>query len=151
MLLKMQMRMQNGMAIKVKFLREDEIEKDAELLLAEYEDTIGEPSKLPVPVDDITTHHLALWLGFDDLHKTLNRPMLRGQPDILGAIWVEKELVLIDRHLDPKNNPSMLGRYRFSVAHEVGHWRLHRSYVAKGSQSDSSMRRIDRANRHLSR
>jgi hypothetical protein len=101
------------------------------LLLAEYEDTIGAPIKLPVPVDDITTYHLALRLGFDDLHKTLNRPMLRGQPDILGAIWVEKELVLIDRHLDPKSNPSILGRYRFSVAHEVGHWRLHRSYVAR--------------------
>ena len=119
------------MAIKVKFLTEDEIEKDAKLLLAEYEDTMGEPIKLPVPVDDITTYHLALRLGFDDLHKTLNRPLLRSQPDILGAIWVEKELVLIDRHLDPKSNPSMLGRYRFSVAHEVGHWRLHRSYVAR--------------------
>ena len=119
------------MAIKVKYLTEDEIEKDAKLLLAEYEDTIGEPIKLPVPVDDITTYHLALRLGFDDLHKTLNRPMLRSQPDILGAIWVEKELVLIDQHLNPKNNPSMLGRYRFSVAHEIGHWRLHRSYVAR--------------------
>ena len=119
------------MAIRVKFLTEDEIEKDAELLLAEYNDTIGEPIKLPVPVEEITTYHLALRLGFDDLHKTLNRPMLRGQPDILGAIWLEKGLVLIDRHLDPKNNPSMLGRYRFSVAHEVGHWRLHRSYVAR--------------------
>jgi IrrE N-terminal-like domain len=119
------------MAIKVKFLTEDEIEKDAELLLAEYEDTIGAPIKLPVPVDDITTYHLALRLGFDDLHKTLNQPMLRSQPDILGAIWVEKQLVLIDSHLDPKSNPSMLGRYRFSVAHEIGHWRLHRSYVAK--------------------
>ncbi len=32
---------------------------------------------------------------------------------------VEKELVLIDQHLNPKNNPSMLGRYRFSVAHEL--------------------------------
>jgi Zn-dependent peptidase ImmA (M78 family) len=123
------------MAIKVEFLREDEIEKDAELLLAEYEDTIGEPIKLPVPVDEITTYHLALRLGFDDLHKTLNRPMLRGQPDILGAIWVEKELVLIDRHLDPKNNPSMLGRYRFCVAHEIGHWRLHRSYVRDSNQT----------------
>jgi Zn-dependent peptidase ImmA (M78 family) len=123
------------MATKVEFLREDEIEKDAELLLAEYEDTIGEPIKLPVPVDEITTYHLALRLGFDDLHKTLNRPMLRGQPDILGAIWVEKELVLIDRHLDPKNNPSMLGRYRFSVAHEIGHWRLHRSYVRDSNQT----------------
>ena len=41
------------MAIKVQYLTEDEIEKDAEVLLAEYEDTIGEPIKLPVPVDDI--------------------------------------------------------------------------------------------------
>jgi IrrE N-terminal-like domain len=119
------------MAIKVKYLTEDEIESDAKLLLAEYEDTAGEPIKLPVPVSDITTYHLALRLGFDDLHKILNRPMLNGQPDILGAIWVEKELVLIDRHLDPKSNPSMLGRYRFSVAHEIGHWRLHRSYVTR--------------------
>ncbi len=59
------------------------------------------------------------------------RPMLRSQPDILGAIWVDKELVLIDQHLNPKINPSMLGRYRFSVAHEIGHWRLHRSFVAR--------------------
>ena len=29
------------MAIKVKYLTEDEIEKDAKLLVAEYEDTIG--------------------------------------------------------------------------------------------------------------
>jgi hypothetical protein len=38
------------MAIKVKYLSEDEIEKDAEMLLAEYEDTIGESIKLPVPI-----------------------------------------------------------------------------------------------------
>ena len=53
------------MAIKVKYLTEDEIERDAKLLLAEYEDTAGEPIELPV----ITTYHLALRLGFDDLHK----------------------------------------------------------------------------------
>ena len=61
------------MGIKVKYLTEDEIEKDAKLLLAEFEDTIDKPIKLPVPVDDITTHHLALRLGFDDLHKNLNQ------------------------------------------------------------------------------
>ncbi len=61
------------MAIKVEYLTEDKIENDAKLLLAEYEGTIGERIKLPVPVDDITTYHLALRLGFDDLHKTLNR------------------------------------------------------------------------------
>ena len=125
------------MTIKVRYLSEDEIEKEAELLLAEYAETTGGPIKLPVPVEEITTYHLALRLGFADLHETLRIPMLRDQPDILGAIWVDTEAVLIDRSLDPKHNPSMAGRYRFSVAHEIGHWRLHRSYVAKDANQAS--------------
>jgi Zn-dependent peptidase ImmA (M78 family) len=118
-------------AIKVPYISEAEIEQDAELLLVEYEETTGVPTKLPVPVAEITTYHLALRLEFADLHQTLGIPMLRDQPDILGAILVDTEIVLIDRSLDPKRNPSMTGRYRFSVAHEVGHWRLHRPYVTK--------------------
>jgi Zn-dependent peptidase ImmA (M78 family) len=125
------------MTIKVRYLSEDEIEKDAELLLAEFEGTVGVPIKLPVPVADITIYHLALQLGFADLHQTLGIPMSRDQADILGAIWVDKEIVLIDRSLDPKENPSMLGCYRFSVGHEIGHWRLHRSYVAKDANQTS--------------
>jgi Zn-dependent peptidase ImmA (M78 family) len=116
------------MAIKVKFLTKDEIEKDAELLLAEYEETIGEPIELPLPVADITTSHLALELGIADLHQFFDIPTLRAQPDILGAIFVEKRLVVIDQRLSPKDD--FIGRYRFTVAHEIGHWRLHR-YLAK--------------------
>jgi hypothetical protein len=125
------------MAIEVRYLSEDEIEKEAELLLAEYAETAGAPFKLPVPVEEITTYHLALRLGFANLHETLRIPMLRDQPDILGAIWVDTEAVLIDRSLDPKHSPSMAGRYRFSVAHEIGHWRLHRSYVGKNANQAS--------------
>jgi Zn-dependent peptidase ImmA (M78 family) len=119
------------MTIKVRYLSEDEIEQDAELLLAEYEETTGASIKLPVPVADLTTYHLALRLGFANLHQILGVPLLRGQPDILGAIWVDTETILIDRSLDPKENPSMSGRYRYSLGHEIGHWRLHRSYVSK--------------------
>ena len=125
------------MKIKVRYLSEDQIEKEAELLLAEYAETAGGPIKLPVPVEDITTYHLALRLGFADLHETLRIPMLRDQPDILGAIWIDKEAVLIDESLDPNRYPSMRGRYRFSVGHEIGHWRLHRSYVAKDAKQAS--------------
>jgi hypothetical protein len=60
------------------------------MLLAEYEETVGTPVKLPIPVADITSYHLALQLGFADLHKTLGIPMLRDQPDILGeslTLW----------------------------------------------------------------
>ncbi len=125
------------MAIQVRHLSEHEIERDTELLLTEYEETAGEPVKLPIPVAEIITYHLALRLGFADLHETLGIPMLRDQPDILGAIWIDKEAVLIDQSLDPKKNPSMKGRYRFSVGHEIGHWRLHRSYVAKDANQAS--------------
>jgi Zn-dependent peptidase ImmA (M78 family) len=125
------------MAIKVHYLSEHEIEKDADLLLAEYEETTAQPITLPVPVADITTYHLALRLEFADMHQTLDIPMLRDEPDILGAIWVRDEVILIDRSLDPEHNPSMQGRYRFSVAHEIGHWRLHRSYVATDANQAS--------------
>jgi Zn-dependent peptidase ImmA (M78 family) len=116
------------MTINVKYLTEAAIEKEAESLLSKYEETIGEQIGLPVPVADITTSHLALELRFADLHQIFDTPMLRGRPDILGAIWVEKELVLIDQHLYPKDE--FIGRYRFTVAHEIGHWQLHR-YLAK--------------------
>jgi hypothetical protein len=111
--------------INVKHLSKAAIEKEAELLLADYEDTIGGPIELPVPISDITTSHLALDLRFADL----------GQPDILGAIYILEELVLIHQHLDPGADPFKLGRYNFTVAHEIGHWQLHRSYVANSPKA----------------
>ena len=42
------------MKIKVRYLSEDQIEKEAELLLAEYAETAGGPIRLPVQVEDIT-------------------------------------------------------------------------------------------------
>ncbi|MDW8266080.1 MAG: ImmA/IrrE family metallo-endopeptidase, partial [Gemmataceae bacterium] len=32
----------------------------------------------------------------------------------------------IDMRLVPEDYPAMLGRYRFTLAHELAHWRLHR-------------------------
>ena len=53
-------------------------------------------------------------------------------PDILGAIFFEERRIVIDESLDPEENPSKEGRYRFTLAHEGGgHWRLHRHLFAK--------------------
>ena len=49
---------------------------------------------------------------------------------MLGAIWIEDRLVCIDETLDPDERPAMRGRFNFSLAHEIGHWCLHRGYVA---------------------
>ena len=43
-----------------------------------------------------------------------------------AQLWVNEKRVGIDRRLDPVRNPAMLGRYHFTLAHEAGHWRLHR-------------------------
>jgi Zn-dependent peptidase ImmA (M78 family) len=41
---------------------------------------------------------------------------------------------MFDESLDPDENPSREGRYRYTLAHEGGgHWRLHRHLFAHGS------------------
>lgn len=43
-----------------------------------------------------------------------------------GAIWFRSQRVGVDQSLDPARNPAKRGRYHFTLAHESGHWRLHR-------------------------
>jgi hypothetical protein len=68
------------------------------------------------------------------MHRLFNhrRSGLGLDPDILGAIWFDDRRIVIDESLDPEENPSKEGRYRFTLAHEGGgHWRLHRHLFAK--------------------
>jgi Zn-dependent peptidase ImmA (M78 family) len=117
--------------IRVPYLSEETIERDAETLLAEYAYARGVSLKPPIPIEDIIEKHLKLRLEFDDLHAVLGVPQVGLEPDIFGAIWVEKREIYIDQSLDPEERPSSEGRYRFTLAHEGGgHWRLHRRYLA---------------------
>ena len=118
------------MGMAVKFLREETIEAEAEVLLDEYMSARVPVNDPPVPVDDILEIHLGLSLDFDDLHQMLGIPKL-GDIDILGATWVESKEVYIDESLDPDKYPDKEGRYRFTVGHEIGHWPLHRHYFIK--------------------
>jgi len=105
---------------KHRFLKAQEFEEEASLLLAEYGENHGQVTAPPVPVDEIVELHLELVLEFSDMRE------LFGVDDVHGALWVNDRRVGIDRRLDPAENSSMLGRYRFTLAHEAGHWRLHR-------------------------
>jgi Zn-dependent peptidase ImmA (M78 family) len=119
------------MPIRVPFLPEQTIERDAEALLAEYAHSRGVTLHPPVPIEDIVEKHLKLRVDFDDLHAVLGIPQEGPEPDIFGAIWVDRREIFIDQSLDPEERPSIEGRYRFTLAHEGGgHWRLHRQYVA---------------------
>jgi hypothetical protein len=111
-----------GAITDVPFLPEVRIERDADVLIAEYAQRHGAPVVAPVPVDDILELHLGLTFAIENLAA------LFRTDGVLGAIWFNEKLVRIDTRLDPSENPPRLGRYRFTLAHEIGHWRLHRSY-----------------------
>jgi hypothetical protein len=115
--------------MKVKFLEESEITTEASLLLQAYEKQFDIRLAPPVPIDEIAECYLELDLRFDNMERRLQK---KG---VLGAIWIEDKRVVIDESLDPTTNPLKTGRYRFTLAHEVGHWALHRLYyLARAKQ-----------------
>ena len=119
---------------KVPYLDEQRIERDAAALLAEYQQARGVVITRQVPIEDIVEKHLKLGIEFDDMHRLLNHPRsgLGRDSDILGAMFFDERRIVIDESLDPDENPSMEGRYRFTLAHEGGgHWRLHRHLFAR--------------------
>jgi hypothetical protein len=105
---------------KLPYLTDRAFEEEAALLLSEYGAKHGVVTAPPVPIDEIAEHYLELQLEFSDMQQ------LFGVDDVHGALWVNERRVGIDQRLDPATNRNMLGRYRFTLAHEAGHWRLHR-------------------------
>ena len=83
--------------------------------------------------------HLDLTLDFDDL------PQLLGVPDVLGATSVAQRRVMVDQTLDPTVNPTKLGRYMFTLAHELGHWELHRHLFMANLRQKSLFAERDRS------
>ena len=117
----------------IPYLAEEAIERDAAALLAEYAQARGTVIEPPVPIENIVEKHLRLGIEFDDTHKLFGVPRDPARDaDILGAIFFDKQRIVIDESLDPEEHPGIEGRYRFTLAHEGGgHWRLHRQIFAK--------------------
>jgi hypothetical protein len=133
---------------KVPYLQEEQIERDAAALLAEYAQARSVVIAPPIPIEDIVEKHLKLGIEFDDMHRLFKHPRsgLGLDPDILGAIWFDGRRIVIDESLDPEENPSKGGRYRFTLAHEGGgHWRLHPSPVCQGPETGLLVQRASPA------
>ncbi|RMD63490.1 MAG: hypothetical protein D6826_04805, partial [Alphaproteobacteria bacterium] len=103
---------------RVKFLHEKQIEREAKLLLDEWAEK-GHEISVPIPLDELVEIHLLLPFEIVDLRSQF------GGHDVMGAIWFNDGTIRIDSSLDPHKFPHLRGRYNFTVAHEVGHWRLH--------------------------
>jgi len=93
------------------------------LLLSSGFDT-SQLSNAPIPVDDILESGLGLSLDFDDLSRL-------GSRGALGSLNIREKAVFVDESLDPCAYPRNRGRFNFTVAHEVAHWRLHHERAPK--------------------
>jgi hypothetical protein len=101
----------------------DEIERLAEDFLAQVPTYLWDGAKLPVPIEEIADTHVGLLVrDVEDLGAAPRAPeLLHGQAlsglllPALGEIWVNADEA---RRWPP--------RRRFTIAHELGHWRLHR-------------------------
>lgn len=106
----------------VPYISRGMLEVQAGLLLHSYGQERRKAVTPPVPVDAILETFLKLKFSFMDMREIF------GVEDVAGALWMESAEVGVDYGLDPDAHPQMEGRYNFTVAHEIGHWQLHRRY-----------------------
>jgi hypothetical protein len=101
----------------------EEIERLAERFLAQIPSYVWDGATLPVPIEEIADTHVGLLVrDVEDLGTAPGAPTLSlGQSlsglllPVLGEIWVNAD--------EGRQWPA---RRRFTIAHELGHWRLHR-------------------------
>jgi Zn-dependent peptidase ImmA (M78 family) len=103
------------MSITVPYWQKSIIEDMARDLQQRYATWKGAPLSLPINTDEIVEKFLQLRLELEDLRHRLN------MPDVLGATWFEEKCIRIDSSLEEKE-----GRLSFTMAHEIGHWWMHR-------------------------
>ncbi len=106
--------------MKIPWLPKKKINKKAEGVITDYELNVGLRVEPPIPIEDIIERGLNLRLGFLEFEDAA------GSVDILGATYVKKRLVCVNKKL-LKNRCE--GRLNFTWAHEAGHWVLHRQFV----------------------
>lgn len=107
---------------RVPFLPEPHIEREAQFLLDAWA-AKGHAISAPVPIGEIVELHLGLTFVVEDLAARF------GTTGVFGAIWFNENTIRVDSSLDPSIHPQMLGRFNFTLAHEVGHWVLHRAHL----------------------
>lgn len=106
--------------ITVPYLPAIQIECEAESLLSAYAKRFAAVTEAPVPVQAIAGQLLGLGIESCDLKQAF------PDSEVHGAIWFRQRKIAIDRSLDPHLAPANRFRYRFALAHELGHWQLHR-------------------------
>lgn len=116
--------------MKVPWLSKKAISLSAGDTLARYEAASGRRLTPPIPVEELIEFGLNLSLAFEDLRGKLK------MDDVLGATFVESRKVSVDISLD---RPEAEGRLCFTLAHEAGHWVMHREFLHSAQRSGGSV------------
>ena len=101
----------------------EELEQRAEALLAEVPDYVWNGETLPVPIEEIADDHVGLLVrDVEDLTAAPGAPELDPNQSLSGLLLASKGEIWVNAS-EAKQWPP---RRRFTIAHELGHWRLHR-------------------------
>lgn len=130
---------------EVPWMSPQAFDDEAAVLLAEYANARGQVSDPPVPIDDIVEEHFGIVIEYRDLQVEF------PEGDVQGAIYVNSKKIVVDHRLVPEDNPSMLGRYRFTLAHELAHWRLHRHLYLRRDNEPALIKSGDARPDHVMR
>jgi hypothetical protein len=104
-----------------------DVERAAEALLHEYVRTRGDGALCgAIDIDFIVENVLHLDLAVIDLKGLL------ANPAVLGMTNVEDRRICVDQSLE-----KIPGRFAFTLAHEVGHWQLHRQLLELRQREDT--------------
>jgi hypothetical protein len=118
---------------------DEAIKKYQQTLLPEYAHAHGGTIEAPSVIDDILQKHLRIGIEFDDTHRLFGVPRLGTgcDPDVPGTIFFGRKRIVIDESVDPDGNRARKERYRYTAAHAVGRWLLHRPRFGKNPAQTS--------------
>jgi hypothetical protein len=99
------------------------VEALAEQLLVSVPAYIWDGECLPIPVEDIADSYLGLLVrDVDDLAVAPGAPVLAVGQSLSGLLLPDRGEIWVDAREASQWPP----RRRFTIAHELGHWQLHR-------------------------
>ena len=116
--------------MRVPWLAKEAISRKAGIVIADYEAEAGRRIAPPIPIEELIEFGLKLALVFEDLRGKL------GLPDVLGATYAEFRTISADLSLD---RPEGEGRLSFTLAHEAGHWVMHRRFIKRAHRPGRSI------------
>jgi IrrE N-terminal-like domain len=101
-----------------------DIEFLAEQFLASVPGYVWDATTLPVPVEDIADSHVGLLVrDVADLQAAPGAPPLRDGQTLSGLLLPARGEIWVNA----QESETWPARRRFTIAHELGHWQMHRS------------------------